>query len=135
MQVLDLRSVPIVKRDMDLVRELLLKIEDNPQMDGTREFYYAKPEEMGIEGHSREEVAYHLMLLIEEGYIDGAVTMAHPMQVIRRLTNSGHDFLGSISDPGIWEKTKERLSGLPSVALPVVAQVALAEFKKHLHLT
>jgi len=123
-----------VKRDMDLIRDILIVISDDPKFDGNREFYFATPEEFGIQNRSKEEVAYHLALLIEAGYIDGAITMAVPMQVIRRLTNDGHDFLGSISDPSIWAKTKERLSGLPGVALSVVSQLALAEAKKKLGL-
>ncbi len=136
MQVLDLRRLPIVKRDMDLLRELLVKIEENPQMDRTREFYYDTPEEMGIEGHSVEEVAYHLRLLIEAGFIDGAVTMAVPMQAIRGLTNQGHDFLANIADDGIWQKTKSTVGQLAErLALPVVAAIAEAEFKRHFHLS
>jgi len=134
-QAYKLRSFPTVNRDMDLIREILILINDGPQYDGTTEFYYETPEEFGIQNHSREEVAYHLALLIQSGYIDGAVTMAVPMQTIRALTMQGHDFLGSIRDPGIWNKTKERLSGLPGVALTVVAQIALAETKKYLHLS
>src|SRR5208283_2520076 len=111
MQVFDIRILSM-KRDMDLLRELLLKIEDNPQMDGTREFYYATPEEMGIQGYSKEEVAYHLRLLIQNGFIDGAVTMACPMQIVRSLTNEGHDFLDNIRNDDIWKKTKATMGEL-----------------------
>lgn len=135
MQAYDLRSLPTVNRDMDLIREILILINDDPKYDGTTEFYFATPEDFGIQNHSREEVAYHLALLIQSGYIDGAVTMAVPMQTIRALTMQGHDFLGSIRDLGIWNKTKERLSGLPGIALSVVAQIGLAEAKKHLGLS
>lgn len=124
-----------VKRDMDLIREILVLINEDPKYDGTRDFYYETPEQFGILNHSVEEVAYHLALLIESGYVDGAVTVAVPMQVIRALTMKGHDFLGSISDPGIWAKTKERLNDLPGVALPIVAAIAQAELKKFLRLS
>jgi hypothetical protein len=39
-----------MKRDLDLIREILLHIEGGQQYDGTREFYYSKPEEMDLAG-------------------------------------------------------------------------------------
>ena len=136
MQVLDLRRLPKVKRDMDLFRELLMKIEANQEMDGTREFYYNTPEEMGIQNHSLEEVAYHLRLLIEDGFVNGAVTMAVPMQVIRGLTNKGHDFLANIGNDNIWSKVKKQVGDLSGhVGLPVIAFLAEAIIKKHYKLT
>ncbi|MBZ5679925.1 MAG: DUF2513 domain-containing protein [Acidobacteriia bacterium] len=75
-----------MKRDMDLIRELLLLIETDPKFDGTTEFCFNTPEEMGITNHSTEEVAYHLAQLIEAGFVKGAVTMVCPMQIIRGLT-------------------------------------------------
>lgn len=122
-----------MKRDMDLIREILTLINDDPKYDGMQEFYYRTAEAFGIRDHSNEEVAYHLGLLIESCYVDGAVSPVLPM-VVRKLTMRGHDFLGSISDPGIWKKTKERLKDLPGVALPIVAEVASAELKKRLGL-
>jgi hypothetical protein len=136
MQVYDLRRLPDVKRDMDLFRELLLKIERNPEMDGTREFSYNTPDEMGISGHSIEEVAYHLRLLIESGFVDGAVTMAVPMQTIRSLTNKGHEFLDNIRNDGIWSKVKKQVGELTeNLGLPVVSALAEATIKKHYSLT
>jgi hypothetical protein len=123
-----------VKRDMDLIRDILILINDDPKYNGTKEFALDTPEELGIKDHSTEEVAYHLGLLIEAGFVDGAVTRILPMQIFRRLTWNGHEFLGSITDPGIWAKTKDRLVGLPAVTLSVVAELAKAELKKHLGL-
>ncbi|MGB8060577.1 MAG: DUF2513 domain-containing protein [Candidatus Sulfotelmatobacter sp.] len=125
-----------MKRDMDLFRELLVKIEENPAMDGTREFSYHSPREMGISGHSIEEVAYHLKLLIEARYVDGAVTLAVPMQVIRGLTNEGHDFLSNIRSDDIWNKVKKQVGDLTGhVGLPVIASLAEAIVRKHYGLT
>lgn len=125
-----------MKRDIDLFRELLLKIEENPDMDGTREFSYHSPEEIGITGHTVEEVAYHLRLLIESNFVNGAVTIAVPMQVIRCLTNSGHDFLDNIRSENIWNKVKKQIGDLSGhVGLPVIASLAEAIIKKHYKLT
>ena len=51
-----------MKRDTDLVRDLLLGIEQNPQFDGTRRLSPTKPEDIGIANHSMAEVNYHLAM-------------------------------------------------------------------------
>jgi len=60
--------------------------------------------------------------------------MDAPAPAISRLTWEGHEFVDNIRDPGVWKNVKERIKGLPSVAVTIVAQLALAEMKKHLHL-
>jgi hypothetical protein len=121
-----------MKRDLDLIREILLHIECGEQYDGTREFYYSTPEDMGLSGCTPREFVYHCTLLIEDGYIDGAATIVNI--VVRRLTSSGHDFLDDIRDAGVWKRVKNRLGSLPGVALSIVAELAKSEIKKHLAL-
>lgn len=122
-----------MKRDMDLTRDLLLFIEANPKMDGSREFYFNETESMGFNEYSIDEISYHLALLVEAGFVDGAATSAVPC-TIRRLTWEGHEFLDNIKNDDIWSKTKERISGLKSTALSVVAAIAESEIKKRLGL-
>jgi hypothetical protein len=123
-----------VQRDMDLIRTILLAIDQNQQMDGSRDFFITDPEQLGITDHSIEQTNYHLDLLISGGFVNGA-PRGH---IVRGLTWSGHEFLDSIKDAGIWQTTKERLSGLPTITLKVFAHVAEAlgeaAIKKHLGL-
>ena len=65
------------------------------------------------------------------GYVNGS-NLGH---IVRGLTWEGHEFLDNIKNDGIWEKTKARTRDLPSVAIKVVAEIALAEVRKHLGLT
>jgi hypothetical protein len=123
-----------VQRDMDLIREILLRVEANQRMDGRTEFVYQSPEEMGISGHSLEEIAYHAKLLIEDHYLKGNLSTGYTMPSIRRLTNAGHDFLDNIRDAGIWSNVKNRIGDLQHLALPIIAAVAESEVKRHLGL-
>jgi len=136
MQVFDLKerrtSIPM-KRDMDLIRDILIRIEDDPQMDGTREFYFNNAADMGFPNCSDDDLAYNFSLLVDEGFIDGGRTAFYPL-IARRLTWNGHEFLDNIKNANIWAKTKERLKGLSSVALHIVASVAEDEVKKFLGL-
>lgn len=134
MQIIDLRTRVHTNRDVDLIRDILGRIESDSQMDGTREFYFNTAEEFGLPDRSSDELVYNFSLLVEAGFVDGEACAVLPI-IVRRLTWSGHEFLDSIKDAGIWEKTKERIKGLPGVALAVVAAIAEAELKKHLGLT
>lgn len=119
---------------MDLVRELLLRIEADPRLDGSHRILFQDVDEMGLSGRSYNEVAYHLRLLVEEKYVDGSAQVSG-MPIVSRLTWQGHEFLDNIRDNGVWHKTKDRLSGLPSVALAIVSEIAKAEVKKRLGLS
>jgi hypothetical protein len=116
-----------MKRDMDLVRELLLRIEEDPRFNGSEWLPVA-----GITGHSPEEVAGHISILVDAGYLRASVGGSTPM--VSRLTWDGHEFLDDIKDAGVWESTKARIAGLPGVALAVIAEIAKAEIKKKLGL-
>lgn len=79
-----------MKRDMDLIREILLECE---KQDGT-----GRPIKVAIEGRSGDEVNYHLVLLKEVGFIEASSvlkTRFGPVLQPIRLTWSGHEFLGA----------------------------------------
>jgi hypothetical protein len=118
-----------MKRDNDYIRELLLTIESDPQFDGTRQVQPGPPSEPG---RSYDDLAYHLTLLIEAGFVVGQPTMQMPF--VSRLTWEGHEFLDDIRDPDVWSKTKERMKGLGSVGLNFVWEIAKAEIKTKLGL-
>ena len=117
-----------MQRDMDLIRDLLHAIEIEPKYNGTPESW--EQPELAIPGYSNDEVAYHLGLLIEAGFVIGNAETGS----ISRLTWNGHELCDNIKDAGIWAKTKDRLKGLPGVGLTIIAAIAESEIKKHLGL-
>jgi len=121
-----------MKRDMELVRDLLLAIERDPKFDGTKWLSPTKAEDFGITNHSMQEVSYDLAMLIEEGFIKGKIGI--DVVVINKLTWKGHEFLDDTRDPDIWDKTKERAKGLTSVGIAFMWELAKAEIKTKLHL-
>jgi hypothetical protein len=132
MQVFELRSVE-VQRDMDLIRQLLLRIEQDPTLDGTRWVHF-EPTEFAMPEKSPAEIGYHLDMLIEAGFLKGKIGR-ETIPIICKLTWEGHEFLDSIRDPDIWSKTKKRIDGLASVTLKIVAAIAEAEIKKRIGLS
>lgn len=115
-----------MQRDMDLVRELLLKIEANPLCDGTRW------NTIYIPGHSVEETNYHLKLLEQAGYISGNQPVVHYQ--VSALTWRGHEFLDNIKDAGIWSQVKEKSKDLGGVGLKIIEEIASSLIRAHFHL-
>jgi hypothetical protein len=94
-----------VKRDMDVIRTLLLKLEGRYKGIGTVIFDHGD-EELAIEGVSPMAVTYHLGLVVEAGFVTGKVTGTGGF-MMNGMTWAGHDFLDSVRDEEIWRRTKE----------------------------
>ncbi len=92
-----------MKRDMDLVRKILLKIEDSP------EYSFINP--FNIEGYDDNQVSYHLELLDEAGLIKARdeSTMGGYCWIPDCLTWEGHEFLEASRDDNRWEKAKKTI--------------------------
>lgn len=93
-----------MKRDMELIRRLLLaiEVEDNP----------SGPAALEVEGYGRDEVDYHLVLLLDAGLIEGTrtATRNRPNLVrVRRLTWAGHEFLDAARAQGVWAEARRRV--------------------------
>ncbi len=105
-----------MKRDMDLIRTILLKVEADETLSGS--FQAVNAATFGITDHTDTEVIYHLVMLVEAGFLVGNIKLVNVGQiVISKLTWNGHEFLDDIRDPEIWRKTKERAKSVPSVGL------------------
>ncbi len=91
-----------MKRDMDLVRSILLKIEASE--DDRR----AGIKLGSVEGHSAVEVSYHVKLLAQAGLIEAKhlSTFDTSKWVPRQLTWAGHEFLDAARDANLWERAK-----------------------------
>jgi hypothetical protein len=90
-----------MKRDMDLVREIMLKLEERPDYD-------LGPVEIEIEGYSHNQLSYHVMLLHEAGLIEAMDLSSFSGLAWRpkRLTWAGHEFIEASRDNSRWEKAK-----------------------------
>ena len=112
-------------RDMELIRELLLRLEEAPTGFAGLS---------SLEGRSDSEVGYNLHLLYQAGLVEGSVTTSMgddgPRISAQRLTWEGHDFLEAIKTPSVWRKVRERLKPLDGVAFAVIKALAVEESKK-----
>ena len=110
-----------MKRDMGLIREILLQVEARPSVNDWG------PVE--IDGRSQEEISYHVKMLDDDGLLE-----ALDMRTLgpdgfkydpKFLTARGHDFLDSIRSPSVWGKVKQQLAVVGgSASLEVVKTIA-----------
>jgi Hypothetical protein (DUF2513) len=122
-----------MKRDIDLVRAVLLKVEGFDLPPGSTLCIYPSEPELEIDGYDADQVAYHLNLLIDAGFIQGARTVDNQF-LIEGLTWNGHEFLADTVDPTVWSKTKERAKTVTGVGVQFLWEIAKAEIKTKLGL-
>lgn len=120
-----------MKRDMDLVREVLLKLEALPMRPGSMVVISGYDEEMAIDGHTPEAVEYHMTMLRNAGFLDspGAQPAGNGI-TFRSLTWEGHDFLDTVRDPEVWKRTKAGASKIGGWTFEVIKQVGTAYLKQ-----
>ena len=122
-----------MKRDLDLIRDILLHVEDVTSFS-EHIFGY----DLGLEtSKSSDEIYGHVALLFDEDLIFGNLdeTMGDGVGHlnIERLTNKGHDYLNFIRNPKIWSDTKAGLAKAGGTAsLAIVQATAVAIFKTSL---
>jgi len=96
---IDIKEALRLKRDLNMVRELLILVEEND--DGSE---LKIPKEW-----DRKVVAYHLELLDQAGYINDNTKWAgdSPWCIYASLAWDGHEFLHAIRNDNVWSKAKE----------------------------
>lgn len=110
-------------RDWNLVRDILLAIEEQAQG--------ITLQQVGLPAKYSDQatVLGHLRLLFQAGFIDGQMKPmgAHMFFAIKGLTWAGHDFLDSIRNDTVWQKTQEQAAKIGgSVALDTLKAIATA---------
>jgi Hypothetical protein (DUF2513) len=121
-----------MKRDMDLIRELLLKLEALPMGPGGIVTIAPYDEEVAVPGYDPDQIDYHLSQICKSGFIDEGG--AHPMVGIgfHCLTPTGHDFLDSVRDPEIWAKTKKGAEAAKGFTVAILKDLAKGLVKKQI---
>lgn len=114
-----------MKRDMDLIRLLLLQVEGEEKPD--------------LKDVSEEQQVYHMTLLIEAGLVKGHAiddSRGQPAGVIvQRLTWQGHEFLDVARNSSIWKTALDRIkSAGVTIGLPVLQEILTSLAKKQLKL-
>jgi hypothetical protein len=93
-----------MRRNWDVIREELTRLEDLPNTDAMLTLSSFTQEQAS-------EYSYHMELLIEAGLVEGKMLRTlggGPVDFFaRRLTWSGHEFLDAVRSDTVWHKTKK----------------------------
>ncbi|MBM3775142.1 MAG: DUF2513 domain-containing protein [Acidobacteria bacterium] len=89
-----------MKRDLNLIRKMVLAIEDAPT---------GFAPSLSFDGYTEVQVGYHAYLLVDAGLAKGTdvTTMGSraPQALITSLTWAGHEFTEAARDESQWKKT------------------------------
>jgi hypothetical protein len=119
-----------MKRDMELIRELLLAIE------AVKKDTSFPASDLNLESDwATEDVYYNLQLMADAGFID-----AQPVKsfqgihnvLIKRMTYEGHEFLDNARNESIWKEAMglvQQKGG--SVAIGILTQLLTSVAKQH----
>lgn len=94
-----------MKRDMDLVRTILLALADSDEPLWSTDLV--------TDEYSRDVIGYHFLILDEAGLIMANVKAAdndsYYIAVASRLTWEGNDFLDAVRDESIWKRVRSTI--------------------------
>ncbi|MCZ6653911.1 MAG: DUF2513 domain-containing protein [Planctomycetota bacterium] len=95
-----------MKRDMDLVRKILLAIEGH---DHSR-----APKQIKLKGYADEQIQFHVWLMGRAGLLDVS-EVSHSLStshraIPRNITWEGYEFLELARQDSLWEKAKRKVS-------------------------
>lgn len=121
-----------MKRDMELVRKLLLYIEENCMHDALHS------SQISVDGYSSDEIAYNIHVMVGGGLLDvvdaSAMGDRFGYYLIKGISWYGHEFLDSVRNEGVWSHTKEALRPVGSASLGVIMSIATSVLNKQLGL-
>ncbi|MEH0802432.1 DUF2513 domain-containing protein [Vibrio alginolyticus] len=116
-----------MKRNMTLIRRLLLSIEKHPDRISGFNFENYKP----------EDINYHVALLIDAGLLEGDYVRSHSSSsmaparfVITSMTWAGHEFLDNLRQEDVWNVIKTKFKDDSVETVIAVAKDLAANFAK-----
>jgi hypothetical protein len=120
-----------MKRDLNLVRMILLDIESSPPGQPISGFTY--------DGRSKAEILEHVELLLDANFIDGQMIPGNMGQpegcMVMRMTWDGQEFLAKAKNDTVWKKVfaQAEEKGM-SASLVVINGLLEAAAKKYVGL-
>ncbi|RYH00340.1 MAG: DUF2513 domain-containing protein [Alphaproteobacteria bacterium] len=122
-----------MKRDMDLIRSLVLEIENGKNWYETTSDETATAlgtEGSGLSQAQAERLEYHLKLLEDAGFAE--FTKTGEGWLPERLSWKGHDFADSVRDEEIWRRTKEGIIAAKGFTVDLLIALAKGFAKKQI---
>lgn len=120
-----------MKRDMNLIRQMLLLMEAESSSFAP---------DFKIKGYTDEQIGYHAYLIMEAGLADGMNTTgfgspSHEAS-LSRLTWAGHEFIDAARDEKRWKQVMGQVAERAgSVTIDVLKQLLVASMRASMGLS
>lgn len=118
-----------MKRDMDLIRRIVLAVRDLEPGQGLQD----------LDDVSAAAFGEHSKLLIDDGFVEGvdvtSMSDLHRSFILERLTSKGHDFADAIGSDTVWASVMTKTRAIGAWTLGVVWDLARSELKRRLGLS
>jgi hypothetical protein len=123
-----------MKRDMDLIRDLLLKLEKIDVVSPGDPYVDIPVEALAVKGFTDEEVALHLRMLENSRFIetDPEKPIGTWILRFRQISWQGREFLDTVRDPEIWAKTKKGAEEAKGFTIDLLKDLAKGLVKKQI---
>ncbi len=122
-----------MRRDIDLVRSLLFKIEALDLPPGVNVTLEGYEPEIAVDGYDAGAVGLHLQMLLDGLLVNGR-SSGRGVQ-LTGLSWAGHDFLDSVRSADVWHRTKDGAKRAGGFTFRVLADLATriikSEISKH----
>jgi hypothetical protein len=109
-----------MRRNKELLRAILLEVEESPGFDGRERQFFS----FEIVGYTKAEVHFHVHMLIRAKYLE-AEEQENGF-VGYGLTLAGHDYLDTLRDSLAWRMTKSRSGKIVLAVSRIMTQVISA---------
>jgi len=119
-----------MKRDMDLVRAILIELENYPTGGA--------PSAIEIEGYTSGEIGYHAYIMGQAGLIETMdftdSGIAGPQAGVVSMRWDGHEFLDAAREPDRWQQAKDVMAKVGGASIAVWTAVLTSLVKEKLGL-
>jgi hypothetical protein len=110
-----------MKLNKDCIRDILLYVEANGQLEGSIGYNQLCNE---LNEYEQDDIGYTLLRLKEAGYIDGKQDTYMPFTFsVSAITWNGHKFLDTVRDPKVWSTTKKIAKKFESVSITLLSNI------------
>jgi hypothetical protein len=117
---------------MDLVRELMLKLEAMDCDHNSVYIFEPGDSALAVDGYTDDEISYHLSLITEARWIESRGSKITNSFMFSRLSLAGHDFVDSVRSPEVWTKTKKGAEAAGGFTVDLLKDLAKGFIKKQI---
>lgn len=116
-----LQGESTMRRDDDLLRQLMLDMEADPEPQ--------KIFVLTLDADDEDRDTYfHLRLLADEGFLEESGKYGG----VFRMTNKGHDFCAAVRSDTVWGQTKQVAAQVSGVSLSILKDIAVGIVREQL---